>query len=153
FVQYTSDTEGGSSGSCVFNNEWKPIALHHATKPADHLPAGERNAEGFLNEGVKLSAIATHLEELSQDGSTRAAATELLRLFHGADALMGFFGSLGRESALEATDVQAVVDRYGGEANDIDFGFWNIAWFNRDYRERLNDVARVILALNLDVWA
>ena len=28
-LHYVADTEQGSSGSPVFNNEWEPIALHH----------------------------------------------------------------------------------------------------------------------------
>jgi endonuclease/exonuclease/phosphatase family metal-dependent hydrolase len=46
-----------------------------------------------------------------------------------------------------------VVNTYKGEAQDIDVGFWNIEWFNRDYRQKMNDIGRLITKMNLDVWA
>lgn len=145
-VHYTSDTEPGSSGSCVFNNEWRPIALHHASKPG----SGDFK---FLNEGLKFSAIATLLEQLQQQGQNTSAGEELLGLFRGTDALMGFFGALGRQVPAGGPSVEVVVNSYKGEADDIDVGFWNIEWFNRRVDEKVDDVAQVIVKMNLDVWA
>ena len=52
-IRYTTDTEGGSSGSPVFNNEWQLCALHHA---------GWKNEDGSAtNEGIRISAIVEHL--------------------------------------------------------------------------------------------
>jgi len=52
-IRYTADTEGGSSGSPVFNNQWNLVALHHA---------GWSDAEGAAsNEGIRLAAIVEHL--------------------------------------------------------------------------------------------
>jgi endonuclease I/V8-like Glu-specific endopeptidase/endonuclease/exonuclease/phosphatase family metal-dependent hydrolase len=156
-LHYTSDTLSGSSGSCVCNNAWRLIALHHASKelaPADLSPDNPKPAR-YINEGIKLSAIATYLEGLSSEASERTAANEVLSLFKGTDALMGYFGALGRiptsvgaESALER-----VVDSYRGEAKDVDIGFWNIEWFNKFYTSKLERVAQIILQMNLDVWA
>ncbi len=90
-VHYTSDTEPGSSGSCVFNNLWTPVALHHASRPAARGRAG---GFAYLNEGIKFTAIATHLEQvMQQGGADRRAAEEVLAAFDGSDALLGFFGS------------------------------------------------------------
>jgi endonuclease G len=44
FVHYRADTEPGSSGSPVFNDQWELVALHHAGVPA--------SAGGFVNEGI-----------------------------------------------------------------------------------------------------
>ena len=63
-IQYTSDTEPGSSGSCAFNNRWTPVALHHASKPAP--PADVKAGYKYLNEGIKFSAIVAALEQLAQ---------------------------------------------------------------------------------------
>lgn len=41
FLYYTTDTEPGSSGSPVFNRDWKVVALHHAAKPIDGRDANE----------------------------------------------------------------------------------------------------------------
>lgn len=138
-LHYLTDTMGGSSGGAVFNNQWTAIALHHAQK-------------GGVNEGIKLSAIAAYLEQTSQDeGPDRAAALEVLSQFQGNDELMGFFGSLGRESYGDA--YETVVNSYRGEANDIDIGFWNIEWFNKNFDRKVDAVARLILSMNLDIWA
>jgi hypothetical protein len=50
-IRYTSDTEGGSSGSPVFDNRWVLFALHHS--------AGDQNPDGTWknNEGVRIDKI------------------------------------------------------------------------------------------------
>ena len=59
FVHYSADTEPGSSGSPVFNDQWEVVALHHASVPApQHAEFG-----GFLNEGVRISRILQFLRE------------------------------------------------------------------------------------------
>src|SRR3954452_16861156 len=88
-VHYTSDTEGGSSGAAVCNNNWQLVALHHATKPSN-VPKYP-----FLNEGIKLSAIAADLERLARSGASSVVARDLLALFGGTDERLGFFGTLG----------------------------------------------------------
>lgn len=53
-LRYTTDTEPGSSGSPVFNNEWDLIALHHA--------AGDKqNGQWISNEGIRVDKIAADL--------------------------------------------------------------------------------------------
>ncbi len=46
YVHYRSPTDGGSSGSPVFNRKWKPFALHHRAR-----------VELDVNEGVLFEAI------------------------------------------------------------------------------------------------
>lgn len=62
-LHYTADTEPGSSGSPVFNNDWQVIALHHWGGPwrqkaddAGHPVPTE------VNEGIRASAIVGELE-------------------------------------------------------------------------------------------
>ncbi len=152
-LHYISDTEGGSSGSCVFNNLWKAAALHHATRLASPEEANSEGGIQYVNEGIKLSAIATRLETLARDGGAQAeTATRLLSLFNGIDSAMGFFGSLGRVEKQEANGLEAVVKSYYGEDRDIDVGFWNVEWLNR-HPEKTEDIARAIADMNLDIWA
>jgi endonuclease G len=57
FLHYQTDTEPGSSGSPVFNDQWEIVALHHAGVPApEHDQYG-----GFINEGVRVSSLLAFL--------------------------------------------------------------------------------------------
>lgn len=57
FLHYETDTEPGSSGSPVFNDQWEIVALHHAS-----VPAPTRGEFGeWLNEGVRVSRIVAFL--------------------------------------------------------------------------------------------
>ncbi len=57
YVFYRSLTEGGSSGSPVFDQEWDVVALHHAA-----------NHEIGANEGVAIDAIREELERRHAGG-------------------------------------------------------------------------------------
>jgi len=57
-LQYVTSTDGGSSGSPVFNEFWHVIALHHA---GVKLPASFGG--GFGNEGVSITAIREDLKK------------------------------------------------------------------------------------------
>jgi len=55
-IRYTTDTDPGSSGSPVFNNEWDLVAIHHA--------AGERDSASLnwlSNEGMRMDKIVADL--------------------------------------------------------------------------------------------
>jgi endonuclease G, mitochondrial len=53
FLHYQADTEPGSSGSPVFNDQWEVVGLHHASVPApEHTEFG-----GFVNEGIRVSRL------------------------------------------------------------------------------------------------
>lgn len=53
FLHYQADTEPGSSGSPVFNDQWEVVALHHSSVPApDHTELG-----GIVNEGIRVSRL------------------------------------------------------------------------------------------------
>ena len=62
-LHYFADTEGGSSGSPVFNNDWQVIALHHWGR-ALHTPAGSRDYNpDTVNEGIRISQIVEHARD------------------------------------------------------------------------------------------
>ncbi len=76
-LHYVADTEPGSSGSPVFNNEWEVIALHHWGGPWRQ----KKDERGFtvpreVNEGIRISAIVANL--LSKAPSLNAAQKDLL---------------------------------------------------------------------------
>jgi lysophospholipase L1-like esterase len=61
-IRYSADTEGGSSGSPVFNDQWNLVALHHA---------GWSNADGTAsNEGIRIKAIVDHINAQNENEST-----------------------------------------------------------------------------------
>ncbi|WP_196816063.1 trypsin-like serine peptidase [Candidatus Nitrosocosmicus oleophilus] len=59
YIRYFTDTETGSSGSPVFNNEWDLISLHHAF--------GDTTQDSFgldiyvNNEGIRIDALIEDL--------------------------------------------------------------------------------------------
>ncbi|MCC5465680.1 DNA/RNA non-specific endonuclease [Pelosinus baikalensis] len=52
FINYTTDTMPGSSGSPVFNDEWVTIALHHTG-----VPDPDDSTKYIANEGIRISSI------------------------------------------------------------------------------------------------
>ncbi|WP_207424628.1 endonuclease [Desertivirga brevis] len=152
-VHYTSDTEPGSSGAFVCNNSWKLVALHHASRRIREADFAENIKAVYMNEGIKMAAIATYLESLSDTDRNYNAARQVLEAFNGVDSAMGYFGSLGRHtSGASESDLEVVRNSYRGEAKDLDLCFWNIEWFNKNYKQKLKDVAWEISVQNLDIW-
>ncbi len=149
-LHYTTDTEAGSSGSPVLDNAWRLIALHHAAASnSTGLTRPDGSAFKYLNEGIKLSSIASDLETRARTGGEDAMRA--LALFDGINSSTGFFGTLGRESS--RSGLEALVDHYRGVDQDIDVGAWNIEWFSNRYEAKLGLVARAIADFNLDIWA
>lgn len=73
FLHYETDTEPGSSGSPVFNDQWEIVALHHAAVPApDHGELG-----GFVNEGIRISRLLAFLRALPLPPEQRALLDQL----------------------------------------------------------------------------
>jgi endonuclease G len=75
YVHYSADTEPGSSGSPVFNDQWEVVALHHASvKAPEHTEFG-----GILNEGIRVSAILGAVEAGQLAADQRELADAILR--------------------------------------------------------------------------
>ena len=68
-LHYIADTEGGSSGSPVFNNDWQVIALHHWGGPGPLAVSGLMpNGNAEVNEGVRISKIVADLDAKRRGG-------------------------------------------------------------------------------------
>lgn len=67
YLWYTTDTNPGSSGSPVFNNDWYVVALHHAGVPEKRDGVIQKNPDGSVkwigNEGVRASRIVKALKQ------------------------------------------------------------------------------------------
>ncbi|HET8863161.1 MAG TPA: DNA/RNA non-specific endonuclease [Solirubrobacterales bacterium] len=73
-VYHDADTEHGSSGSLVFNDQWEPVALHHkSTKVSEEVKKG-----GVVNEGIRISRIVAHLKGLSFEGEAKTLIEPVL---------------------------------------------------------------------------
>jgi V8-like Glu-specific endopeptidase len=88
-IFYTTDTEPGSSGSPVFNSDWKVVAIHHAGK-TDAEGGLQVNAKGDrkgANRGILIGHIMAELAGKPKPIGTTAVAgkesTEGLQSFDG----------------------------------------------------------------------
>ena len=104
-LQYLADTEPGSSGSPVFNNQWEAIALHHWAGP--HLETrgrGGRLLQAEVNEGIRISGIVKSLRrgEGVSDPRSRAAVIEALQLW-GASLRNGPVAPRAAEAASDSS--------------------------------------------------
>jgi endonuclease G len=75
FLHYSADTEPGSSGSPVFNDQWEVVALHHASVRApQHTEFG-----GVLNEGVRISRILEYVRAQNLTPQSRDLVDDIVR--------------------------------------------------------------------------
>jgi endonuclease G, mitochondrial len=77
FIHYTTDTEPGSSGSPVLNDQWQVVAVHHKAIPAP-AKRGDSEIRWLANEGVRVSAIFNHLESKRFENEDARAALDRL---------------------------------------------------------------------------
>lgn len=99
FLQYSADTEPGSSGSPVFNDQWEVVALHHSAVPRRDArgqrlridgtplrPGDPDSVAAWLgNEGTRVSSILDFLATLDLPPAQR----ELLATLGPASGLAG----------------------------------------------------------------
>lgn len=150
-VRYITDTEPGSSGSAVFNNQWELVALHHAG-----VYIKENNkVVGAENEGIRISAIVDHLVALNYNNeSTRNAAAEVLNYVNDSSPFLGFFDVAGlvAESYNKSGGLEVEIPTFTADRKFADIGFWNIEHLNNGVSDkRIKDVADVVKLMSMDV--
>ena len=70
FLHYAADTEPGSSGSPVFNDQWEVVALHHASVPLT-------GKDEFANEGIRISRVCRFVREAELGPAQRELADQI----------------------------------------------------------------------------
>lgn len=73
-LHYTTDTQPGSSGSPVFNDQWEVVALHHASVRDTERP----ELGGYVNEGVRVSRLLEFVASRPYDAQQQILVDELL---------------------------------------------------------------------------
>jgi DNA/RNA endonuclease G (NUC1)/V8-like Glu-specific endopeptidase len=85
FLHYRTDTEPGSSGAPVFNDQWELIGLHHSGVPNRDQKCqilargggvwtpsmGENAVDWIANEGVRLSRILRFLKDTTMNDDSQ----------------------------------------------------------------------------------
>ena len=90
FAHYVADTEPGSSGSPVYNDQWEVVALHHSGVP--RMKNGKYIArdgsvwngsdpddiDWVANEGIRVSSMVRDIKNQTLDAAQRKLRDELL---------------------------------------------------------------------------
>lgn len=92
FAHYAADTEPGSSGSPVFNDQWQVIALHHSGVPKTDAAGNYLRTDGGVwkrgdppealdwvaNEGIRVSKLVAFIEKAAVRPHEEELRAELL---------------------------------------------------------------------------
>jgi endonuclease I/V8-like Glu-specific endopeptidase len=92
FLHYRADTNPGSSGAPVYNDQWQLVALHHSGVPRKDAEGrwlardgsvwteamGEDAVDWIANEGVRISRIVARLKAAPLTGEAAALREQAL---------------------------------------------------------------------------
>jgi endonuclease G len=116
FLHYEADTEKGSSGSPVFNDEWEVVALHHSGVPRTDASgkwlskSGEVWKEGIdpvadihwiANEGTRVSSLLAEFQRADLPDSQRNLLDRVLNQPQTATPALRTRNEAGEDAAPE----------------------------------------------------
>ena len=100
FLEYSTDTMPGSSGSPAFNTDWELVAVHHSGVPrmdgdkvllrdGGHWRPGDsdQDVDWVANEGARVSKIVAYLKTLEFSDEAKSSLLRSL-LAHSTDTLI-----------------------------------------------------------------
>lgn len=104
FLQYSADTEPGSSGSPVYNDQWEVVALHHSAVPRRDAHGRRLRTDGTpLRPGDPDSAAAW----LGNEGTRVSSILDFLAAADLPRAQRDLLASLGPGAGLPPADGRA----------------------------------------------
>lgn len=131
FIHYSTDTEPGSSGSPVLNDQWQVLALHHKAVPSPDALEGGASLTFIANEGVRVSAIFAQLEQRRFSDIDAGRVLDRLEMSLGLSPMAP--AAEAREGLLEADRAPLPLERWTG-----------VRGYNRDFLKTRIDLEAVI---------
>lgn len=121
---YETDTQVGSSGSPVFNDDWEVVALHHYGEPfLRKVDDNGKPVPAEVNEGIRISALVEDLLKRRREvpAASVGLLAQALELGTRADAKTPQGPRLGppRRSTLPANPSEAVHHNTLSEATSV----------------------------------
>jgi endonuclease G, mitochondrial len=112
FIHYEADTQPGSSGSPVFNDQWQLAALHHSGVPDEERPGVYRLRNG--NEWDTRQPLP-HAEQLRMHAKVNWLSNEGVRI---SSIIADAQSRLGGDATHHALFYEAVVEKCAGSGSD-----------------------------------
>ena len=101
-LHYVADTQPGSSGSPVFNSQWRVIALHHWGGPwIEQVDDAGRSLGIKVNEGIRISSIVKALRD-RQDNMDPQTRQRVMAALDGGESRAVTAGSLSPTQSVDA---------------------------------------------------
>lgn len=97
FIHYTTDTDPGSSGSPVLNDQWQVVAIHHRAIADPDSP--EDSIEFIANEGIRISAIYNLLRH------KRFTEIQASKVLDGLSRTLGMTPTITDSSRISTVDL------------------------------------------------
>jgi len=123
FFHYESDTERGSSGSPVFNDQWEVVALHHSSVPKTNANGDLVDAHDnvlrvgdspdrivwIANEGIRVSRLVNFIRNAALNETMDAVRKDALATW----ALQGRPAAAKKRAEKAASDPTPITDEPG----------------------------------------